>query len=46
MQQGDGTRALLGEIDAYIEELFAPRDAAQPHAHALLSESCYLRRDL
>ncbi len=29
MQHGDDTtRALLGEIDAYIEELFAPRDEA------------------
>ena len=28
MQHGDDTRVLLGEIDAYIEELFAPRDEA------------------
>jgi caffeoyl-CoA O-methyltransferase len=28
MQQGDDTRVLLGEIDTYIEELFAPRDEA------------------
>jgi caffeoyl-CoA O-methyltransferase len=28
MEQGDGTRRLLGEIDTYVEKLFAPRDAA------------------
>jgi caffeoyl-CoA O-methyltransferase len=36
MQQGDDTRSLLGEIDAYIEELFAPRDEA---LEAALKES-------
>lgn len=28
MEQSDGTRRMLGEIDAYVEGLFAPRDAA------------------
>ena len=36
MQRGDDTRSLLGEIDAYIEELFAPRDEA---LEAALKES-------
>ena len=36
MERGDDTRTLLGEIDAYIEELFAPRDAA---LEAALKES-------
>ena len=36
MEQGDGTRRLLGEIDAYVEKLFAPRDAA---LEAALEES-------
>jgi caffeoyl-CoA O-methyltransferase len=36
MEYGDGTRTLLGEIDAYIEELFAPRDEA---LEAALKES-------
>jgi caffeoyl-CoA O-methyltransferase len=36
MEHGDGTRTLLGEIDAYIEGLFAPRDEA---LEAALKES-------
>ena len=36
MEQSDGTRRLLGEIDAYVEKLFAPRDAA---LEAALEES-------
>ena len=36
MQRGDDTRSLLGEIDVYIEELFAPRDEA---LEAALKES-------
>ena len=36
MERGDDTRTLLGEIDAYIEDLFAPRDAA---LEAALKES-------
>jgi caffeoyl-CoA O-methyltransferase len=36
MEQGDGTRRLLGEIDDYVEKLFAPRDAA---LEAALDES-------
>jgi caffeoyl-CoA O-methyltransferase len=36
MHHGDDTRVLLGEIDAYIEELFAPRDEA---LEAALEES-------
>ena len=36
MQHGDDTRVLLGEIDAYIEGLFAPRDEA---LEAALEES-------
>ncbi len=36
MAQGDDTRTLLGEIDTYIEKLFAPRDAA---LEAALEES-------
>jgi len=36
MEQSDGTKRLLGEIDAYVEKLFAPRDAA---LEAALDES-------
>jgi caffeoyl-CoA O-methyltransferase len=36
MEQGDGMKRLLGEIDAYVEKLFAPRDAA---LEAALDES-------
>src|SRR5215218_4771210 len=36
MEQSDGMRRLLGEIDAYVEKLFAPRDAA---LEAALDES-------
>ncbi len=36
MGQGDDTRKLLGEIDAYIEDLFVPRDEA---LEAALEES-------
>ena len=36
MEQSDGTKRLLGEIDAYVGKLFAPRDAA---LEAALDES-------